>query len=287
MNQSARPTTRPASTRPLTKKAPVVAAPASKPTIIMIHGFRGTHHGLLLIAKYLKGSANIIIPDLPGFGRGAHLKAYTLDEYVKWLHSFIAKHSKGQAPILMGHSFGSIVCAAYAQNYPKTIKKLILVNPIGAPALEGPNRVMTKLAITYYKIGAKLPERIAYHWLAAKPVVRIMSITMAKTRDKGLRTYIHHQHDRYFSQFHSAQSVLQGFTTSVSHNVGDFAKQIPTPTLLIAGSLDDITPLSDQYGLVKKFPRAKLKVISNVGHLTHYETPEIVAKLIQAFIKSV
>lgn len=253
----------------------------------MIHGFRGTHHGLLLIANHLKADANIIIPDLPGFGRGAHLKSYGLDNYVEWLHAFMKKQNFKQPPILMGHSFGSIICAAFAQKYPSAIQKLVLVNPIGAPALEGPKKVMTKLAILYYKVGAKLPEKAAYRWLAAKPIVRVMSITMAKTHDKGLRTYIHHQHDRYFSRFHSAQSVLEGFTTSVSHNVGDFAKKIPTPTLLIAGSLDDITPLSAQYGLVKKFKQGRLKVISNVGHLTHYETPDIVAKLIQAFIKSV
>lgn len=248
----------------------------------MIHGFRGTHHGLLLIAKKLKGY-NIIIPDLPGFGRGPKLKEYNLESYVKWLHDFIGKHSSGQPPILLGHSFGSIICAAYTQKYPKTIKKLVLVNPIGAPALEGPNKIMTKLAILYYKIGTKLPEKHAHKWLAAKPIVRIMSVTMAKTRDKGLRTYIHHQHDQYFSRFHSPQSVLQGFTTSISHNVGDFAKTVRVDTLLIAGSLDDITPLSAQYGLVKKFPKARIKVINDVGHLTHYETPEKVAEHVQAF----
>ena len=263
-----------------------VAKVSTKLTIVMIHGFRGTHHGLLPIAKYLKGSANIIIPDLPGFGRGAHLKTYDLESYVEWLHKFMAKQGFKKTPVLMGHSFGSIVCAAYAKKYPKTIQKLILVNPIGAPALEGPNKVMTKLAVTYYKIGTKLPEKMAYGWLSAKPIVRIMSVTMAKTHDKGLRTFIHHQHDRYFSRFHSAQSVLEGFTTSISHNVGDFAKSIPASTLLIAGSLDDITPLSAQYALVKRFPNGQLKVIKNVGHLTHYETPEIVASLIQAFIKS-
>lgn len=252
----------------------------------MIHGFRGTHQGLIPIAKYLKKDANILIPDLPGFGRGAHLKSYDLDSYVEWLHGFLKKQNLKKAPVLLGHSFGTIICAAYAKKYPKTIEKLVLVNPIGSPALEGPSKVMTKLAVTYYKIGTKLPEKVAYKWLAAKPIVRIMSITMAKTHDKGLRTFIHHQHDRYFSRFHSAQSVLEGFTTSVSHNVGDFSKDIPTKTLLIAGSLDDITHLSDQYGLVKKFPKAQLKVIRNVGHLTHYETPEIVAKLVQAFIKS-
>ena len=268
------------------RTAPRPAKPVIKPTIIMIHGFRGTHHGLLLIAKYLKGF-NIIIPDLPGFGRGPKLKTYDLDNYVMWLHGFIEKQNLPQPPLLMGHSFGSIVCAAYAKKYPRTIQKLILVNPIGAPALEGPNKVMTKLAIFYYKVGAKLPERPAQAWLRSKAVVRIMSVTMTKTHDKGLRTYIHHQHDRYFSRFHSPQSVLESFTTSVSHHVGEFAKGIPVTTLLIAGTLDDITPLSAQYNLAKKFPRARLKVIDNVGHLTHYETPERVAALIQAFIRSV
>lgn len=254
--------------------------------MIMIHGFRGTHHGLLLVAKQLKG-LSIIIPDLPGFGRGPKLKSYDLDSYVEWLHSFIQKQGLTRRPLLMGHSFGSIICAAYAKKYPDSIQRLILVNPIGAPALEGPKKVMTRLAISYYKIGAKLPEKQAQRWLAAKPIVRVMSIAMAKTNDKGLRTYIHSQHDRYFSRFHSAQSVLESFTTSVSNNVGEFAAEIPVPTLLIAGSLDDITPLSVQYALVKKFPQARLKVINDVGHLTHYETPDQVARHIQAFIKSV
>lgn len=280
-NQKARP-------KPLKAKAQrqPKSSVQTKPTLIMIHGFRGTHHGLLLIAKYLKG-VNIVIPDLPGFGEGPKLPIYDLDNYVSWLHRFIERLNLKEEPIIMGHSFGSIICAAYAKKYPQTIQKLILVNPIGAPALEGPNKMMSKLAVFYYTVGTKLPAKPAHAWLSSKAIVRVMSATMAKTRDKGLRTFIHHQHDRYFSRFHNPQSVLEGFTTSISHNVGDFAKDIPTRTLLIAGSLDDITPLSDQYNLVKKFPRAYLKVINDVGHLTHYETPERVALYIQAFIKSV
>lgn len=252
----------------------------------MIHGFRGTHHGLLLIANHLKGN-RLVIPDLPGFGKGETLKGYDLENYVLWLHRYISALHLPHPPVLLGHSFGSIICAAYAKKYPKTIKQLVLVNPIGAPALEGPNKLMTKLAVAYYKIGAKLPEKTAYKWLSAQPIVKVMSVTMAKTHDKQLRAFIHQQHRQHFSRFHSAQSVLEGFQTSISHTVRDFAPNISTPTLLIAGSLDDITPLSDQYGLVKLFPHAKLRVINNVGHLTHYETPEKVAQLVQAFIKSV
>lgn len=253
-----------------------------KPTLIMIHGFRGTHHGLLLIAQQLHGFS-IIVPDLPGFGNGPKLDNYSLDSYVKWLNKYISAQHLTTPPVVLGHSFGSIIAAAYAQKYPHSLSRLILVNPIGAPALEGPNKILTKLAVTYYKIGAKLPPKAAYKWLAAKTVVRIMSLAMITTKDKGLKAFIYAQHDQYFSRFHSSQSVLESFTASISHNVSQFATNVTVPTLLIAGALDNITPLGKQYALVKLFPNAKLRTIDSVGHLTHYEKPTEVARYVEAF----
>jgi pimeloyl-ACP methyl ester carboxylesterase len=257
----------------------------SRPTVILIHGFRGTHHGLELIAKHLKGMRTII-PDLPGFAEGDVLEKYDLDSYVTWLHGFIKKQSLDQPPVLLGHSFGSIVSAAYAAKYPDTISKLILVNPIGAPALEGPRAVMSKLAVLYYWVGKKLPNSFAQRWLASNLIVMVMSVTMAKTKDKQLRSFIHDQHRRYFSLFHTPASVAQGFETSIRHHVRESAPHITVPTLLIAGDQDDITPLAKQKELQQLFSDAQLVTIKNVGHLTHYETPDQVAAAIQSFVKS-
>ena len=256
----------------------------AKQTIILIHGFRGTHHGLALIEKHLKGFTTIT-PDLPGFAEGERLAHYDLDSYVEWLHVFVKKQNFKKPPILLGHSFGSIVCAAYAAKYKNTIEKLILVNPIGAPALEGPRGILTKLAVFYYWLGTKLPGTLSHKWLASRAVVDIMSLTMTKTKDKAMRTYIKDQHRQYFSRFHTSQSVSESFTTSVSNSVRDYAKKITTPTLLIAGAKDDITPLTKQKELVQLFPNAKLETIEDVGHLTHYETPDQVAFFVEAFIK--
>jgi len=255
-------------------------------TIIMIHGFRGTHQGLSLIADALK-DFTIIVPDLPGFAEGDALDHYDLDSYVEWLRVFVKKQKLATPPILLGHSFGSIISAAYAAKYQDTIAKLILVNPIGAPALEGPRGMLSKLAVFYYWLGTVLPRPVAHKWLAANSIVMVMSVTMAKTKDKKLRAYIHDQHRQYFSLFHSPQSLAESFTTSVSNNVRTFAPMITIPTLLIAGAEDDITPLHKQKELQKLFPSAHLDIIEHVGHLTHYETPGQVAELVQAFIKSV
>lgn len=255
--------------------------------LVMIHGFRGTHHGLQKIVDHLDESLDPTVPDLPGFGEGETLPHYTLDEYVEWLHRFIQSQNFPEPPYLLGHSFGSIITAAYAAKYPTTIQKLILVNPIGAPALEGPQKILTQLAIFYYWLGRKLPTRLAHQWLSAKPMVFIMSTTMAKTRDKTLRRWIHSQHYTYFSRFHSPASLLESFQTSVENSVRDTASHIPVSTLLIAGDRDDITPLKKQQYLKTLFSDAQLVTIQDVGHLTHYETPEQVAAAIYDFTRSV
>ena len=149
----------------------------------------------------------------------------------------------------------------------------MLVNPIGAPALEGPRGVMTRLAVIYYRTAAALPERAGYALLANGAIVRVMSVTMAKTRQKPLRRWIHDQHDRYFSAFGDRNAVLEAFRASVSHDVSEYAADIHVPTLLVAAERDDVTPLDAQHRLVTRFPDAKLEVIPEVGHLIHYETP--------------
>jgi len=258
----------------------------AKRTIILIHGFRGTHHGLELIAKHLK-NFEVIVPDLPGFAEGERLDHYDLSSYVTWLKGFITKQNLPKPPILLGHSFGSIITAAYAAKNSTSIEKLILVNPIGAPALEGPRGIMTKLAVFYYWLGTKLPGNLSHKWLASRMVVDIMSVTMTKTKDKALKKHIADQHRQYFSKFHTSESVSEAFSTSVTNSVRDFAKKISTPTLLIAGTKDDITPISKQKELRELFPNAKLEVIEHVGHLTHYETPDQVAFFIEDFVSSV
>ncbi len=254
------------------------------PVIVMIHGLRGTHHGLDLIAKNLNGF-RIIVPDLPGFGESKPLKnEHSIGNYVKWLKKFMSELNLDEPPILLGHSFGSIIVSYFAKEYPKSIKKLILVNPIGYPALKGSNAILTQIAVAFYWLCRKLPESSGTRLLASKPSVMAMSITLAKTHDKKTRKFIHNQHLQHFSTFANRQTVDEAFQSSIHYSVREVATGITTPTLLIAGELDDVTPIKRQRELVKLFSNSELVIIKKVGHLTHYETPDQVANAIIKYV---
>lgn len=255
----------------------------ARETLVVVHGYRGDHHGLEAVVAFLDG-IRVISPDLPGFGETPPLAGteHTLDAYAGWLRSFAAAVAPG-APIL-GHSFGSIVVAAAVAG-GLDAPRVILVNPIGAPALEGPRGILTRLAVFYYWAGAKLPKPLGDALLRNGLIVRVMSVSMAKTRDKELRAFIHDQHDTYFSLFHDRDVLHEGFVASVSNDVRRFAPAISQPTLLIAAQKDDITPIEAERHLQTLFPDADLVEIPEVGHLIHYETPREAASEIMRFLR--
>lgn len=256
-------------------------------TILAVHGFRGEHHGLEPVVAALEDAiregVRVVMPDLPGFGETPPIpgRRHDLEAYADWLGAFAAAVAPGA--IVLGHSFGSIVAAAAVARGLAT-PRLVLINPIGAPALEGPRGILTRLAILYYWAGSRLPRPIGTRLLRNRLIVRVMSIAMAKTRDRALRAFIHDQHDRYFSLFADRDVLRDAFVTSVSHDVSEYAARIAAPTLLIAADRDDITPIEAERVLATRFPDARLVEIQGVGHLIHYEKPGEAAAAIRDFL---
>jgi pimeloyl-ACP methyl ester carboxylesterase len=261
---------------------------ADAKTIIFIHGYRGNHHGLEAIAGALD-DFNVIIPDLPGFGKSTEFPGtHSIEAYANWVHEFIAALKLDAKPILLGHSFGSIVCSAFAAEYSSQIQMLILENPVSAPALKGPNAPVTKIAQSFFTLAGSLPLKQGEWLLKSWPMVRGMSILMTKTWNRELRKWVHAQHDANFNDFSSRRVAIEGYNASISHNVGDYAPKFSLPTLLIIGDKDDITSPKQQFSMAATIP--VVHSISHhmaVGHLTHYEIPAEVAEDIRQFVQQV
>jgi len=260
-------------------------------SLVLVHGFRGDHHGLDGIARSLAAQApelRVIVPDLPGFGASPAVpgRAHDLDLYGEWLREFCAAEGVGDGGFaILGHSFGSLVVAHSIAQGLRPVSTT-LINPISAPALEGPQALLTALAIGYYRAADLLPEAPARALLGSPLIVRVMSEVMAKTHDRQLRAWIHDQHHRYFSRFSDTSTLLQAFRASVSHTVGEYAAAFDMPTLLIAGDRDDITPLDAQLALARRIEGARLRVMPGVGHLVHYEAVEDAVAEVLGFLRA-
>lgn len=276
--------------------------------VVFVHGYRGDHHGLEGIATALAARAlnkyplRIIIPDLPGFGQSEPLlEKHTLDAYGSWLQEFTiavtqnivdkageragaTRSAMAQKFALVAHSFGTLVTAnALAQGLQPTA--ITMINPIAAPALTGPRGILSKIALWYHQLSGAVPTPIAKFLLSNPLMVRIMSVTMAKTTDKELRRWIHTQHALYFSSYASPKMLLEAFTASVQHTVTEYQHKMTMKTAIIAGDMDDITPLTAQQQFVAKLPQAKLYIAHGVGHLVHYEAVEYAAEVIDALLQ--
>jgi pimeloyl-ACP methyl ester carboxylesterase len=253
-------------------------------TIVAVHGFRGEHHGLEPVVAHLAGF-RVISPDLPGFGKSTPMSEARedVDGYATWLGRFIDLLNLPKRPIILGHSFGSIITAAAAAGGLAT-PALILVNPIAAPALQGPKAFISGLTAFYYRLGAALPNRIGYALLGSPLITRFVTQQMAVTKDPALRKWIHYQHTTYFSRFSDRDTLSDAFAASTVHWVREYAKSITVPTLLIAAENDQITAVAEEQKLADELPDAELHVIGNVGHLIHYEKPAEAAALIEKFV---
>lgn len=261
--------------------------PGGEP-LILVHGFRGDHHGLEGVAQalaHLAPELRVVVPDLPGFGSSPAVpgREHTLDLYGEWLREFASQLAPNGHAVL-GHSFGSLV-VSNAVDGGLGSDRVILINPISSPALEGPQAVLSRLAIAYYRAADLLPERPARALLGNRIIVRVMSEVMAKTADRDLRAWIHGQHHSYFSRFSDTGTLLESFRASVSHTVADYAPAFDRPTLLIAGDRDDITPLAEQVALRNRIAGSRLRVVPGVGHLVHYEAVDDAAAEIIAFLR--
>ena len=256
----------------------------ARDTVVIAHGYRGEHHGIEPIIAQLPG-VRFISPDLPGFGESTPLTEapHSIDGYARWLRMFVQQVVPGGAAIILGHSFGTIVTANAIAAGLET-PALILVNPIAVSGLTGPRPFVTKMTVMYYGLARRLPEKLGRALLGNWLIVHFMSVSLAKTKTAALRRWIHREHHTYFSRFASRDVVVEGFLASISTDVSAFARDIHVPTLLVAASLDDITPVAAQFELEKMLPDARLVVLEEVGHLIHYELPHLAADAIRAFL---
>lgn len=269
-----------------------------KPLLVMVHGFRGDHHGLQLVADALRDRYHVVVPDLPGFGRSESFpddagedSTHSVANYVRFLREFIQALTDGTVTpdsdhgiALLGHSFGSVIAAHLAAESPRMVERLILVNPISQPALTTDNALASSIADTYYSLGSKLPFGLGDKLLRSNTATDIMSREMTTTQDPEIREYIVNQHRAYFGSYASNRVLREAYQASTEGTVAEVAPLLTMPVLLITGGKDPMGSPASQQRMAAWIRRRLTHDFPEVGHLIHYEKAPEVAEMVDQFL---
>ena len=234
----------------------------NKPSLIFLHGLRGSHEGLEDITKHFS-NYQIFTPDIPP--NHIPLTEYTSTEYAKWLANYILDN-KIDRPILIGHSFGSIISAATAEKFPELInEKLVFIAPISEKHSK------------FFHI--LIPQ---FQFLPDKLIDYVITRFLLIPNDRDLFKYSLKSTELSRQNIYSRLDIVKCAQFCAEHSINDF--NFKKSLFIIAGKTDRLNPLTKTKNIAKKHD-AILKVIPRTGHLINFEEPDLVAKEILNFIE--
>ena len=171
---------------------------------------------------------------------------------------------------LVGASAGGIVSLRFAHDFPDRLHSLTLV--ASTPRLAQMGASMD--AGAWRRI---LEEEGTRAWLLSDTGKRFGPDTergiIEWYADEGART--------------SAPAVLGLQACLLAEDLTPLLPDVATPTLVLAASNDEITPLAVQQLMADRMPRATLEVFDGVGHNMKVEIPDELARRAQEFMASV
>jgi len=250
--------------------------------LVLVHGYRGDHHGLEAFAGGLT-DFNVYSPDLPGFGTSDPLGVtHNLETYSIWLKDFVeAIHLT--KPAVVGHSFGTLVVSACDSTYD-IFESVILVNPVGGGRMKGVSKFLLAFVKFYYWLAHVIPAAIGIKMAKTYLLVDSMSAFTTKTKNKELRQWIKQQHRSHFNSFANSQVVWESYLASTGNVVTPYVAKISKPVLMIAAALDEITPVYKVKEIAESMANAEVYEIKGCGHLVHYEAAQEAVDVINKFL---
>lgn len=108
------------------------------PPVLMLHGWLDNAMSFSKLGPELSRHTDVYAIDMAGHGYSGHRPegyGYWLMDYVANLAELVEGHftANQQTKVdLVGHSLGGIVCALYAAAFPERVRRLVLIDSLGA-----------------------------------------------------------------------------------------------------------------------------------------------------------
>jgi pimeloyl-ACP methyl ester carboxylesterase len=230
--------------------------------LILLHGWGGSWESWHPIITQLSNDFQLIIPDLPAFGKSAEpLTVWDSADYANWLANFIEKTVSEKKYYLAGHSYGGKVAAIFAATAKHLPTKLIIIDASGLP---DPLTTQQKLQQQVLSLVPSALKNAIPHTLKQKVL-----------------TGLHTSTDHLDSSFYQRQVLRQ----IVQENIQESLQKISTPTLIIWGEHDESTPLHQGQAFAKYVSKSCFEVIKNTGHFPFIDKTAEFIQILTTYLK--
>ena len=237
-------------------------------TILLIHGAGMSARSWALQLRGLSPSHQVLAMDLPGHGASDPIGEASVESYAEAASILLA--TLGIGPVFVaGHSLGGSVALALAAHRPELVKGLVLISSCAkTPQNSG----------TFKALLGSLP--VPLRRMLFSSTARSFLFALGATNSAVQLALRDLRNCR-------PETVKKDMAAAEAMNLEDAAERLRTPTLILCGTSDIVTPLRLSEKLAGLIPGAQLHVVDQAGHMLPLEAPERVNQEIQDFVASV
>ncbi|KAA2256724.1 alpha/beta fold hydrolase [Solihabitans fulvus] len=236
-------------------------AGATDPPLLLVHGhpFNRTMWRPQ-VERFASAGQRVIAPDLRGYGESTVVPGKTtLDVFARDLAGLL-DHLGIDAVVIGGLSMGGQIVLEFHRLFPQRVRGLLLADTFAkADTAEG-RKTRTDRADQIVRDGIApyanevLDKMVAPRTIAARPDVAEHVLGMMLTTSPE-----------------GAAAALRGRAERPDYT--DLLPTVAVPTLVVVGSEDEFTPVSDAKFMHERVPGATLTIVDGVGHMPNLERP--------------
>jgi pimeloyl-ACP methyl ester carboxylesterase len=243
-----------------------VAGPANGEAVVLVHGLGGRSEDWGQLAPYLvKAGYRVYLPDLPGYGRSQRPAdfSYSVTDEAAVVVGFLDVMGLKQVD-LGGWSMGGWIVQLIAAKHPERVRRLMLFDSAGL----------------YVK-----PEWDTNLFMPVSPeqinaLDKLLMPNPPQLPGFVLRDVLRVSHEHAWVIRRALTSMLEGRETT-----DNLLTDLRMPVLIVWGSVDHITPLSQGNKMHQIIPQSELDVIGGCGHLAPNECAGQVAPFVTGFLQ--
>ena len=241
--------------------------------VVLLHPFPVSHEFWFPLLPMLSSRYRVLLPDLRAHGRSSIGEgAATMTKHAEDLRQLLKTESISKA-VFVGVSIGGYILFEFWRRFREQVTAFVLANTRAtADNEEGRTRRLKSI------------EDVQNHGPAGFLDAQIQNLIGETTRKN--RPDIAAEARRMMNSMRAENiAAVQRGMAERPDSVATL-KNVTVPTLVIAGSEDAVSPLSDAELMRSNIPNTQLEIIDRAGHYAAFEYPQITGRMIRQFLDS-